>query len=97
MKLKPEQIEEWFDNPVTLHFHELLKKRLDDVYAMRADVFFPGEPNKTQESKATLLGMEGELADLLEVFDKKDLSQLEESEIDQERVRNPSRPGQGAH
>lgn len=95
--MKPEQMAEWFDNPVTQYFHTLLKKRLDDVYAMRADVYFPGEPYRTQESKATLLGMEGELADWIEAFDEKDLSQLEESDVDEERVRNPSRPRPGAH
>jgi hypothetical protein len=95
--VKPEQIAEWFENPVTQRFHELLKKRLDEAYAQRAEVYFPGEPYKTQESKANLLGVEGELADLVQMFEEKDLSQLEESAIDEERVRNPPRPRPGAH
>jgi hypothetical protein len=85
---KPEQIEEWCDSEVTRHFLKILKSMLDRVYGQRSEVFFPGEPNKTQESKASLLGMEATLDDLIQAIDEKDLSQLEEEEKVDEQVRH---------
>ncbi len=91
-----EDIDEWFESQVTKHFFELIQKRLDTVYEMRSSVFCPGEPHKTQEVKAHLLGAEGELGSLLDAFTEKDLSNIEEPEVDQQ-VRNPSRIRPGAH
>jgi hypothetical protein len=87
--ISQEDFVEWFESPVTQHLVKILKQRLDQTYEIRAGVFCPGEPHKTQEVKAHLLGIEGELADLIEAFDEKDLSQLEEQDSE-ERVRNPS-------
>lgn len=89
--------EEWFDSPVTKYFAKLLEQRLDAVYGMRADVFCPGEPNRTQEVKAHLLGAESELGQLLDAFTEKDISQLEEKEFDAEQVRNSPVRRPGAH
>lgn len=87
--IKKEDFQEWFDSPVTQYFVKILNQRLDQTHELRGDVYCPGEPYKTQEVKAHLLGIEGELADLLEAFEQKDLSQLEEQDSE-ERVRNPS-------
>lgn len=95
-KLNPQQLEEWFESPVTEQLLNLLRMRLDLTFQMRASVFFPGEPNKTQEGKAMLIGEEGVLNDLIDAFQEQDLSQIheaEESEIEQIRntpVRRPS-------
>lgn len=78
MPLKKEQIEEWFENEVTLHFYSILKGRLDAIYHQRGSVYFPFEAYKTQEAKALLLGAEGEVQDIVDAFKEKDLSQLEE-------------------
>lgn len=87
-----EQVEEWFDSPVTSYFLSLLKSRLDHTFQLRAEVFFPGEPQKTQEGKATLLGMEDELADLIEAFTEKDLEVLEvEEKVDEQIRHSPER------
>lgn len=93
---KEKDFEEWFDSQVTRHFVKLIEQRLDAVYAMRSDVFFPGEPNRTQEVKAHLLGAEGELGEILEAFKEKDLTQLEEKDLG-EQVRNSPVRRQGAH
>jgi hypothetical protein len=96
-RLQKEQLEEWFDSPVTSYFLSLLQSRLDHTFQLRAAVFFPGEPQKTQEGKATLLGMESELGDLIEAFEEKDLSVLEVEEQADERVRNTSERRSSSH
>ena len=89
-------IEEWFDSAVTKHFLQLIEQRLDAVYEMRSDVFCPGEPNRTQEVKAHLLGAESELGQILDALREKDLSQLEEKEV-AEQVRHTPVRRPGAH
>lgn len=91
----PKQVEEWLEGEVTRHFRSLLQAKLDDTFRQRGEVFFPYEPNKTQEGKAMLLGSESALQDILDAMDEKDLSQLEI--VDEERVRNPPEPGSGAN
>lgn len=95
--LKQEQIDEWAEGEVTTYLVALLKAKLDHTYHLRASVFFPGEPNRTQEGKAQLLGMEAELADLIQALEEKDLSQLEVGEPDEERIRNTPIPRPGGH
>lgn len=93
-----QDFKEWFESPVTNHFVSLLKSRLDLTYRLRSDVFFPGEPNKTQEAKANLLGCEGELSEIVEAFERKTLDILEVQEQDSaEPVRNSPVRRQGAH
>ena len=93
-----QDFKEWFDSPVTRHFVTLLKSRLDLTYRFRSEVFFPGEPNRTQETKATLLGCEGELGEIVEAFERKSLESLEIQEQDSaEPVRNSPVRRQGAH
>ena len=75
---RQEQVEEWAEGEVTAYLLGLLKAKLDHTYHLRAGVYFPGEPNRTQEGKAQLLGMEAELADLIQALEEKDLSQLVE-------------------
>lgn len=96
-RLQKEQLEEWFESPVTSYFLSLLQSRLDHTYELRAEVFFPGEPQKTQEGKATLLGMEGELGDIIEAFTEKDLELLEVEEKVDEQVRNSPERRSSSH
>lgn len=89
---------EWFDSPVTQELVKILKSRLDLTYQLRSAVFFPGEPNKTQEAKANLLGCEGELGEIVEAFERKSLESLEIQEQESaEPVRNSPVRRQGAH
>lgn|GEM_PF-4981454 len=93
-----QDFKEWFDSPVTRHFVDLLKSRLDLTYRLRSEVFFPGQPNITQETKANLLGREAELSEIVEAFDRKSLETLEIQEQDSaEPVRNSPVRRQGAH
>jgi hypothetical protein len=78
--LKQEQIDEWMESLVTVHVLELLKQRLEETYELRASVFFPGEPNRTQETKAHLIGEEGALNDIIRALEEKDLSEIYEAE-----------------
>lgn len=75
---------------------KLLKVRLDRTYRARAEVFFTGEPFRTQETKAWLLGEESVLSDLIEAFEEKVLSVVEEEESE-EPVRHPSVRGPRPH
>lgn len=88
MPIKKEQIDEWFENEVTLHFLSILKERLNAVFQQRGAVYFPFEAHKTQEAKALLIGAEGEIQDIVDAFEDKDLSQLEE--LDEQVGNTPS-------
>lgn len=83
MPLKQDQIDEWLEGEVTLHFLATLKRRLDVIHEQRSTVYFPFEAHKTQEVKAILIGAEGELQDIIDAMTEKDISQLEEVEDEQ--------------
>lgn len=92
--MKQEQIDEWVESEVTQYFLGLLKSELDRVFSMRAEVYFPGEPFRTQEAKAMFIGQESSLKDVIEAIETKDFESLEVEEQD-EQVGNTSerRPG----
>lgn len=93
-----QDLKDWFEGHVTQHFFSLLKSRLELTYRLRSEVFFPGEPNKTQEAKANLLGCEGELGEIVDAFERKTLDILEVQEQDSaEPIRNSPVRRQGAH
>lgn len=96
-KIDPKDVAEWCENEGTRYFLKVLHDMLDRTYETRANVFFPGEPQKTQEGKATLLGMEHVLDDLIQAIEEKDLSQLETQEPEVEQVRYPSVRRPGSH
>jgi len=83
-----EQIEEWLEGETTRYFLALIRMRLDRTFKDRAEIFFPCEPQKTQEGKLWLLAEEGTLQDIIEAFESKDLSLIEDLQTDEERVRH---------
>lgn len=89
-KLQKHQLDEWFESEVTRHVLSLLRKRLDDTFMMRAETFFPGEAHKTQEQKAMLLGEESAIKDFIEALEEKDLSQIQEEELESEQIGHSS-------
>jgi hypothetical protein len=89
------QIEEWLEGETTRWFLRVLKERLDATFMRRAEVYYPGEPHRTQEGKAFLLGQEDVLSELIEAFESKQVSELEE--LDEEHVGNPSLRRPGSH
>lgn len=66
--LKASQIREWVDSPITEQVREVLEKELQKAYEARADVFFSGEPDRTHEVRATWIGTERVLQDLIELL-----------------------------
>lgn len=57
--MKQQQIEEWAENPVTIHLHKLIEEELKIFEQM--DMFFPGEPQKTQEALLKMIASASEL------------------------------------
>jgi hypothetical protein len=95
--LSQEQVEEWCESEVTLHLLSLLKQRLDETYKNRAEVFYPGEPNMTQEVKAHLIGEEGAIGDFIRALEEKDLSEIYEAEEQDEQVGHTSERRSSSH
>lgn len=94
----PEQIEEWFESPVTEYFKRLIQRQLDSSFDSRSTAFIPGEPFKTQETISFFLGEEGAWDEVLEAFDQKDFSSLElEEEGSGEHVGDTSPGRSGTH
>jgi hypothetical protein len=83
-----QQVEEWLEGECCLYFLSLIKARLENAYQARSEVFFFGEPQRTQEGKVWLLGEENVLQDIIESFKEKDLSLIEEAQSDEEHIRN---------
>jgi len=52
---------EWLEHPVTAWFAQVIQTRADEAVVNRANVFYPGEPNKTQELISRLNGAVDEL------------------------------------
>ena len=55
------QVEEWLRTPVTQELLAWLKERRDWLAHSRGQVFFAGEPNKTQEA---ILGLEAQRVEI---------------------------------
>ena len=46
------QIDEWNEHPVTAWVADAIQTWADEFVKNSAEVFYPGEPNRTQEAKA---------------------------------------------
>lgn len=56
-RITPEQVNEWFENPVTLGFLYQTKVERDEIVEAKGlNAFHPFEPQKTQEVLANLNG-----------------------------------------
>ena len=62
-----DQVTEWTESPVTQLLLYVLKQQLDETYAERSELFIPGEPNRTQEIRANLIGQEAVYKDVIEL------------------------------
>jgi len=85
---KQQQVDEWIEGSVSTYFLSLIRSRLDRTWQARANVFYMGEPQRTQENKVWLLGEESVLQDIIDAFESKDLSVVEEVETDEEHIRH---------
>ncbi len=80
MPIKPQQLEEWTENPVTILFRETLERERDDIAQSRGlDAFTPFEPHKTQEILANLNGFVDAMDVVIGALDG-DWTSLEEEE-----------------
>ena len=57
--ITPEQIKDWAENPVTVELVHLVDKVIEDIRFAKAQTFTPGDPTKTHETMAVLMGAEG--------------------------------------
>jgi hypothetical protein len=66
------QIEEWLRSDVTKALLRVLNERSDWLEQARRGIFFPGEPNRTQEAICVVDGQQGEVAHLLALMSNTD-------------------------
>lgn len=66
--ITPEQIADWANNPVTVELVQLVAKVIEDVQVAKAQTFTPGDPAKTHETLAVLMGAEGAWDTILEAL-----------------------------
>lgn len=66
--IQESQLRDWLDSPVAEVFKYILEKEINDTYSRRAEVFYPGEPHRTQDTKAQIIGEELVLQDFLDMF-----------------------------
>jgi hypothetical protein len=62
------QIEEWLRSDVTKALLRVLNERADWLEMARRGIFFPGEPNRTQEALCVVDGQQGEISHLLSIL-----------------------------
>lgn len=84
MQISEVMVEEWLRNEVTQTLGKILNERLKWLVESRTEIFYPGDPQKTQEALATVTAQIAEctvLSSLLfkEVFlaEVADLEQLQ--------------------
>jgi len=90
-------MEEWLESPITRFVRTMIERRLDTAYHNRGDLYLWGEPVKTQEQRAYLMGAEAELDTIAEFLKTGEMSLLEtpESKDEQESVRDNPEGGEG--
>lgn len=58
------KIEDWTESPVTIELLEMVKANLVNITESRLNVFYPGDPQKTQETTLALITAEGVWEDI---------------------------------
>lgn len=62
------EFKRWLESPVAETVRYALEQKLAEAYEKRADCYFQGEPEKTQETRAHYMGQESILRDLVELL-----------------------------
>ena len=70
-------LDEWYEHPVTEYYLEILKARVQECADNKVDVFYPGDPNRTQEDICFLRGGLEELSLHLACILEKDIQELD--------------------
>lgn len=67
-----QEIADWFDNPITDKFYQVVNKALNDLHEDKRNAFAPENPQATQERHAWLLGAEWALGQLNDMREQKE-------------------------
>jgi hypothetical protein len=78
-----ETMDEWYDHPVTAYFQGVIEARIQLAADSKTQVYYEGEPFKTQEHIARLGGALDELTDIRADIDEQTIENLE-PELDDE-------------
>lgn len=82
MKLvRRNELKEWLDADICAMVTDALKQHLEAIYQERADCFILGDAQKTQETRAMMIGSEQVLQDLIEFFEQKSELLFEQTDI----------------
>jgi len=72
-----EAMDEWNQHPVTAYYIEILKSRVQDYIDAKVDVFYPGEPYRTQEDISCYRGIVEELSTQISCLDAEGIQELD--------------------
>jgi len=70
-------MDEWYDHPGTKYFLEIVESRVDQCANNKTDVYYEGEPFRTQEVICRLSGAYDELNDIRADIEGKTIEQLD--------------------
>jgi len=83
-----EAMDEWYDHPVTAYYLEILNVRVQDYIDAKVDVFYPGEPFRTQEDIACYRGIVEELSAQISCLASNDVQELDPEYVAEEEPGN---------
>lgn len=63
-KIPQQEIDDWFENPITEQFFQTIDKAMQDVHESKKNAFAPGDPGTTHERHAWALGAEWAFAEV---------------------------------
>lgn len=89
MKLTETQITEWLRHPVTEQLRQVIDTRYAWLNERRNEIFFPGEPQRTQEEIVTIEGRKAENRDQRMALDSVE-DFIAEAEEDGKHIRDLS-------
>lgn len=72
MLVRKSQLKEWLETDICAAVISALKRHLETTYQERSDCFILGEAQRTQETRALLIGSEQTLKDMIEFLEGKD-------------------------
>ncbi len=85
MPISDKQRIDWLDNPVTIDFRGKIEEAMGECMADRGiDSYFKGEPNKTQEALAQIVGALQAFDIVIEALGGEDVSSREDSGISEQ-------------
>ena len=97
-KITSQQIDEWFDSPVTEHFRLLLETNKELADHEQGEFYVESDAVLTHTVRARLIGQVQIYELLLQSFEEKSFQPLEiEGEIEDERFGDISDGRQGTH